>query len=459
MNYSLAMTTNQYDELRSHLLPKDGKEAVAIIFCSPCQGKDFFKFIASKIVPVPYEDCTIRTANYVRWNFGKFFPPKELEYLDQNNLSILTVHSHPGGFDEFSELDDDDDEKKFSSINAWFDDNRPNGALIFLDDGRIIGRVINHQGDFIPMNKISVVGDCINIQSSTKEVASEAYSMRIEQVFGKGTLNTLRKLKVAIVGCSGTGSIVAELLARNCVGELLLIDKDVIEEKNLNRIVNSQKEDAQCGRTKVIVLKRAIEKMGMGTKVSYLESATYEPGTLHKLKECDVIFGCVDGAEGRYHLDILSCCYLTPYFDVGVNLDVTDSGVINQALAKVRYISPQGPYLLDMKGYRPEQVKAEESKRVNPRQYEKNRMARYLESVKEDQPAVISINMLSACLSVNDFLARLHNYRFDSNSEFIEQNFSLTDGHYQLTPQKPNKTSFFNKHFAKGDRSDLMLNW
>ena len=49
---------------------------------------------------------------------------------------------------------------------------------------------------------------------------------------------------LAALGCSGTGSIVVEQLARNCIGELVLVDSDHVEHKNLNRIVNSTADDA-----------------------------------------------------------------------------------------------------------------------------------------------------------------------------------------------------------------------
>ena len=460
MNYSLSLTGSQYDNLKNHLLPEDGKEAVAIIFCYPCQGETSFKFIANEIICIPYDDCS-RSAIHIDWDFRKFFSPERKQYLDKNKLSILKIHSHPGGFNKFSSTDDKNDERIFSSVNAWFDNDRPNGSLVFLNDGRIIGRVVDSQGGFIPMKKISVAGDSISVYSQVKKAISADYSRRIEQTFGKGTLNTLKNLKVGVVGCSGTGSVVAELLARNCVGELLLIDKDVVEDKNLNRILNSQEEDAQLGRAKVLVLKRAIEKMGLGTKVSCIESATYDPGILHKLKECDIIFGCVDanGVEARHHLDIMSCCYLIPYFEVGVKLDVeAPGGKIEQAIAMARYISPEGPYLFDMRGYDSDELTAEETRRTDPKRYERERKDGYLSAVQEDQPAVISLNMQAACLSVNDFLARLHGYRLDPNSKFTAQSLSLTQGHYRNSEKEPNEKSFFKKHFAKGDTSSKMLN-
>lgn len=458
MDYSLSLTADQSLALNQHLLPEDNKEAAGIIYCYPCRSDNAFKFIFHQFIPIPYRRSNIRTAHCIKWNFSDFFNGEEIEKLDKKGLSVLIIHSHPNGFNDFSETDNKNDTKLFPSINGWFDDNRPNGALILLSNAKLIGRVVDHKGNFFPIKKISIIGDSINIETSPKKKIVKDYSLRLKQTFGKGTLNTLRNLKVAVVGCSGTGSIVIELLARNCVGELLLVDKDIVEEKNLNRIINSKKEHAKNKAFKVDILKEAIENMGLETKVFVLKKATYEEGVLHKIKEYDVVFGCVDSAEGRLHLDIISCCYLIPYFDVGVRLEAKKEGKIDQAIAKVRYINPVGPYLIDMHGYTLEQTRAEDSKRNDPEHYNKNNIAGYLESVQEDQPAVISLNMQAACLSVNDFLARLHNYRLDHNSEYTEQSFSLTHGHYQQNNKKDITSFKFEKYLGEGDKSDLMLN-
>ena len=458
MTYSLSLTETQYKELKTHLL-KDNKEAGAVIFCSPCKTKNNFKFIVYEINLICNERTNKRTSSFLSWNSKDIFNYKKIEELDKHKFSILTIHSHPNGYNDFSQTDNENDKKLFQSINAWFDDNRPNGSAVFLSNGKIKARVVDYYGNFTPIEKINIIGESLKFDFyENKDSSNEKkYFTKVAQTFGKGTLNTLKKLKVAIVGCSGTGSIVAELLARNCVGELLLVDQDNIEEKNLNRIVNSKKIHATNNKSKVVVLKEAIEEMGLGTKVSILEKATYEKGVLHRIKGYDIVFGCVDSAEGKLHLDILCCSYLIPYFDVGVKLEVKKN-IIEQAIAKVRYIKPEGPSLLDMKGYTLEQVSAEESKRVNPEYYEKNKIAGYLESVQEDQPAVISLNMQASCLSVNDFLARLHNFRFDSNNEFLEQSFSLTQGDYKKSSKSDINIIQFKKYFANGDNSPLMLN-
>ncbi len=69
----------------------------------------------------------------------------------------------------------------------------------------------------------------------------------------------LAQATVAIVGIGALGTVAAELLARAGVGKLLLIDRDIIEESNLQRQVLFTEEDV--GRSKAIVAKERLQKI------------------------------------------------------------------------------------------------------------------------------------------------------------------------------------------------------
>jgi len=57
MRYALRMTGRQHDELRSHLFPGDGNEAVALLLCGRREGEERHVLTTRKIVRVPYETC------------------------------------------------------------------------------------------------------------------------------------------------------------------------------------------------------------------------------------------------------------------------------------------------------------------------------------------------------------------------------------------------------------------
>lgn len=457
MPHSLALTPPQHTTLRTHLFPGDGLETAAILLCHHGKGKTGFRLIVAELILIPRSVCKVRTPSRLTWPFADHLPPEKITAIDKAGLSILTIHNHPSGIDRFSITDNRNDQQLFASVNNWFDDNRPNGSAIMLPDGKIISRLVDTKGKFTPIESTAVVGEDIRIWKQHRpSKTTPGYALRIAQTFGKGTFTLLRQLRVGVVGCSGTGSIVIELLARNCIGHLVIVDPDCVEEKNLNRIINAMHSDARKGTPKVEATQRAIKRMGMQVQVDAYQVHTTDRDVIEALTDCDVLFGCVDSAEGRYHLECIASAYRIPYFDTGVNLETDHHGTILQADAVSHYMHPGNASLLSRRGYTTEQVTAEGWHRTNPKHYEVQRVAGYLAEVNEDQPAVMSINMQAACMAFNDFLARLHHFRLDSNDDFANQRFRLVHGSYEYQTEQCDTDSIFQKYAGMGERSFLL---
>ena len=75
---------------------------------------------------------------------------------------------------------------------------------------------------------------------------------RIESLIGAEALERLGKLRVAIFGVGGVGSVCAESLVRSGVCHLTLVDSDCVVESNINRQLPAM--IPTVGRTKVDVL-------------------------------------------------------------------------------------------------------------------------------------------------------------------------------------------------------------
>ena len=63
---------------------------------------------------------------------------------------------------------------------------------------------------------------------------SEKFS-RTELLIGQDAMIKLASCRVAVFGVGGVGGYVVEALARSGIGELDLIDNDVVSESNINR--------------------------------------------------------------------------------------------------------------------------------------------------------------------------------------------------------------------------------
>jgi hypothetical protein len=453
MKYALRMTETQHTALRSHLFPGDGKEAVALLFCGRRKGETRHVFTVRRVVPVPYEVCG-RRPDRITW------PTDLVELLLHEAFgkeqAIVKVHSHPVEYRRFSILDDESDRDLFASITGFLNDELPHASVIMLPDGELFGRVLGDEGKVIgPLGSIMAVGHDLRIWQERRPEAVEGFALRHAQAFGSGTTGIFRTLSIAIVGCSGTGSIVAEQLARLGVGRLVLVDPDAVEDKNLNRILNSGKEDAYLARPKVRVLAAAIARMGVNQEVLPLAMNLISPEAARKLAECDIVFGCMDGAEGRHMLNRLATFYVLPYFDVGVRLDADGKGGVNSIAGAVHYLQPGLSSLLSRGSYDMKRVEAEEIRRTDPELYRRRVKEGYLRGVEEDRPAVISVNMFFASLAVNELLARLHPYRNLPNEHFACVRGSLSE--VQFYPEGESAPcTVLQRHVGRGDVVPLL---
>ncbi|MBL4580206.1 MAG: ThiF family adenylyltransferase, partial [Gammaproteobacteria bacterium] len=262
---SVSISQNHYEELRDHLFPGDGKEAVSILLCSRRDGDRRHKLIVKEVYNIPYESCSLRTATQVTWSVDQIADLLEKSLSEE--LSVIKMHSHPTAYPDFSETDNRSDRELLPIVRSWVEHDFIHGSAVMLPSGEIFGRYMNSTEEFIPISSFCVAGDNIEFWYSTKNGDARDFAASHSQIFGEGTFNRLNRLSIAIIGCSGTGSPLIEQLARLGVGEIVLVDDDVLEDRNLNRILNSTIEDAQNGAPKVEVIGQAISRIGIGTRV------------------------------------------------------------------------------------------------------------------------------------------------------------------------------------------------
>ena len=420
MTTILRVGAHHWQRLTAAVLPPDGKEAIAFALCGIAR-RERTAFLVRDVVTLPEDAYVERTPERVTWRTTAIV--SLLDRAARERLAVMKLHAHPGGYDRFSDLDDVSDASLVSTVASWCGDvGYISGVL--LPDGRLLGRAYV-DGAHVALDGVDVVGDDLAF-CPRADVAVPDFAGRIAQVFGTKTLSLLQTLRVAVVGCSGTGSVVVEQLARNAVGHIILADPDAVEERNLNRIINAMRADADHRRPKVEMLKEAITRMGLGTTVEAYSTDLFSPEVVRAVSSADVAFGCVDTIDARHLLSQIASFYVLPYFDLGVKLEADGQGGIDQVCGSVHYLRPGGGSLLSRWTYSLEDVQAAALRRTDPAEYEARLRAKYIRGGSEDRPAVISVNMLVASLAVNDFLARIHSYRHEPSSTYAVQRVSLS---------------------------------
>ena len=425
---TLALTGDQHDDLKRFLFPGDGKEAVAILLCGRRDGDCRHRLTVQKIHEIAYKDCSVRTATLVTWPTDCIVPI--LEQAKAQSLSVIKVHSHPNGYPDFSSTDDTGDERLLPIIRSWVEGNLVHGSVVMLPDGQMFGRFLNRDDSFEPIDCISVAGDEIHLwYANVENKAASSFAASHAQAFGEGTTERLSRLSIAVIGTSGTGSPVIEQLMRLGVGEIVLVDDDCMEQRNVNRILNSTLQDANDRRAKVDVQAAAIERAGLGTRVISLPYNLWNPEVVRTVAQCDIVIGCMDSIDGRFLLNKLATFYNIPYIDLGVRLEAWKSGpkkgIVWAVCGTIHYLLPGKSSLMSRGLFSMKDVANAGLRNDNPTVYSQKVKASYITGAPTNRPAVISVNMLAASLAINELLARLHPYREEPNKSYAIVTFTL----------------------------------
>src|SRR5262249_55204275 len=156
---SLRLTQDDHAALMRHLLPGDGLEAVAVAICGRRRSRTRHALTVRTVVPIPYDECKLRTPDRITWSTQRLIPL--LEAASRRDLAILKIPSHPGGYPQFSSVDDESDADLFNSVFGWTDSVFPHASAVMLPDGTMFGRAAMRDGTFQPLESIVVPGDDI----------------------------------------------------------------------------------------------------------------------------------------------------------------------------------------------------------------------------------------------------------------------------------------------------------
>jgi adenylyltransferase/sulfurtransferase len=113
----------------------------------------------------------------------------------------------------------------------------------------------------------------------------------------------LLRSHVAVIGVGATGAAAAGLLARAGIGILTLIDRDFVEESNLQRQVLFDEADAQAALPKAEAARRRIAAFAGEVDVR-AHVADLVPANVHDLlRGADIVLDATDNFETRYLLN------------------------------------------------------------------------------------------------------------------------------------------------------------
>jgi adenylyltransferase/sulfurtransferase len=116
---------------------------------------------------------------------------------------------------------------------------------------------------------------------------------------GSAGQQQLLKSRILLVGCGALGCAVAEQLARAGMGNLIIVDRDVVELTNLQRQVLFDESDARQGIPKAIAGARRLSAVNSQITVTP-HVLDLHAGNIESLADVDLIVDGTDNVETRY---------------------------------------------------------------------------------------------------------------------------------------------------------------
>lgn len=269
--------------------------------------------------------------------------------IEKTPLCVGIVHSHPEGFRTRPSYVDDDMDSYYPGYFADFTKTACYCSLIIAQDNRgnfsFSGRGKLGEDEFEVFNVLVVDNEDIGYKGPLNLVPQTHYTQRVEDVYGAEAQTRLYNSTVTIVGCGGTGSAVAHILARAGVKNFVLIDFDRLEDSNLEKL-----HGAEIGHMekvpkpyKVEVVRQLILSINPEAIVIPIVGNILQDLSKDYAVAADLIFCCTDSTHSRVGVSEISYRYLVPAIDIGVQLEGNEQGKVTAEVVQYIKYSPSLP--------------------------------------------------------------------------------------------------------------------
>lgn len=417
---SVRLTKRQLDELKKLLLSDSPRESAAFLLAGVFENSKGIHFVVREVIALGADAYELQGSYSLK--ISPLFFNRVIGRAEEGRLAVVLCHSHPFSDADINySLSDDHGEAISAKTLHECLDGRPVASLLF-GTSKIRGRIwLSSESSPVPINEIRELGR--HFRTITIDPSSTSGDQTIEEIYSRQVLAFgeqgqmfLETLKVGIVGLGGTGSCVAEDLARMGISDFVLVDNDTIEPSNVTRVYGTTYCDvtAKRPRAKTLVARNNIKRIRPKAKVKTLSISVMDSRAVTPLKDCDLIFSCTDRHTPRSIVDEIGYQYYIPVIDVGAGLNrVGDS--VSGGTVRASIVGPDLPCLFCQHVIRPDVI-ASEALPDGERTGLQNEG--YIPGLSE-APSLIGFTTMAAALGVNLFIDLLFDFTSDPATTFL----------------------------------------
>jgi hypothetical protein len=337
--FEIVLPAGMHDAIRDFLFRDPSREYMGVILAGVNESVQRVKLLGRRFIPVPADAYERQSAGGLA--VCPAFSQQLLLQCANEGLSQIDVHSHPFGPSphlSFSGTDDAHEQRMAEYIYQ-----RLNGSLyasLVMNQGYSRARIWLPYRNGVKTHEIStlVLAEShfrrLDIASHAGHGAprltkgdTDCFARQV-LAFGEEGQAAISQVAVGVIGAGGLGSAIIEGLARIGVRHFTVIDPDVAELSNINRVSGMTLKDARTGLAKVEIASRAVRSIAREPKVTAVQASAFAPASIQHLKGCDIIVAATDNHATRMLAQRIGAQYLIPIVSVGVNIEVGQDGAL-----------------------------------------------------------------------------------------------------------------------------------
>jgi len=256
-----------------------------------------------------------------------------------------------------------------------------------------------------------------------------------QSFLGANAERVIAQCTVGVVGLGGGGSHIVQQLAHIGFQRYVIYDDDVVEDSNLNRLIGARSVDSRADTPKLHIAKMMIYGLQATARVRGFPCKWQDHP--EPLRDCHIVFGCVDSYRGRQELEVACRRYLMHYIDIGMDVHGQERPVIGGQII----LSSPGSLCMRCMGFLTDEKLAQEA-------------ARYGDA--GGRPQVVWPNGVLASTAVGLAVDLVTNWTqrdrsfayltYDGNQATVQESVTLR-----------NRTSTTCPHFPESDVGDPIL--
>ena len=346
---SVAMTAATEKALLSLLVRSDGQEDACLATYRPSTGKSRVSALITSVVPPESEDRIVDgnvtvTGQYIL---------RGAQVAQRSESGLVLLHSHPKADRwQFMSEPDRDTESSYANLVRELTGLPLVGMTLATGNhtwsARSWNNGVGRQVACTDSTNVRVVGDRLAV--SWNEVLCPPprpteRQLRTVSAWGEECQADLARRRVLVVGAGSVGLDVVLRLAASGLCNITVMDFDIVQYHNLDRLIGAKPRDARLLRPKTFVAQRegADASTAENAKIEVSDLSICEPEGLRLALDHDLIFSCVDRPWPRAVLNALAYSDFIAVIDGGIGIDTFKDGRMRNATWRSHVIRPMRP--------------------------------------------------------------------------------------------------------------------